>query len=190
MNARSTLTVSLLVATISNGLMAGVFGIFSHTVMRGLHNTDDRTFVGAFQAIDRAIINPIFISTFLGALGFSALASALSFRDGSRSVLPWVIAATVLYLAVVITTSAVHLPLNDAMKAAGRPDDITALALVRANFHETRWIAWNIVRTVASTAAFVCLAWALLLHGRATGDRTTQMAHALPATDSPRPSTE
>jgi hypothetical protein len=25
---------------------------------RGLHRTDDRNFVGAFQAMDRAIVNP------------------------------------------------------------------------------------------------------------------------------------
>ena len=27
-------------------------------------------------------------------------------------------------------------------------------------------VAWNIVRTLASTAAFGCLAWALVLRGR------------------------
>ncbi|HEX2466909.1 MAG TPA: hypothetical protein VHJ54_01760 [Solirubrobacterales bacterium] len=47
----------LLAATISVGLMAGVFGLYAHTIMPGLGNTDDRTFVGAFHAIDRAIIN-------------------------------------------------------------------------------------------------------------------------------------
>jgi hypothetical protein len=30
----------------------------------------------------------------------------------------------------------------------------------------TPWVAWDIVRTLASTAAFGCLAWALVLRGR------------------------
>jgi uncharacterized membrane protein len=30
----------------------------------------------------------------------------------------------------------------------------------------TPWVAWNIVRTLATTAAFACLAWALVLRGR------------------------
>jgi Anthrone oxygenase len=60
--------------------------------------------------------------------------------------------------------------LNDDLKAAGDPDRIADLAAVRDAFHETRWVAWNIVRAVATTAAFVCLTWALVLHGRVTGN--------------------
>jgi uncharacterized membrane protein len=44
------------------GLMAGVFWLCAHTIMPGLGKTDDRTFVGAFQAFDRAIIDPWFLS--------------------------------------------------------------------------------------------------------------------------------
>jgi uncharacterized membrane protein len=89
------------------------------------------------------------------------------FRGDGRPLLPWILAATVLYLTVVVITMAVHVPLNDVIKAAGDPDRIINLAAVRANFHEARWAAWNIVRTVASTAAFGCLTWALVLssHG-------------------------
>jgi uncharacterized membrane protein len=183
MSARTMQTASLLIATITSGLMAGVFGLYAHTIMRGLGTTDDRTFVVAFQAIDRAIINPLFMSTFFGALAFSGLASAISLRDGGRTVLPWVVTAAALYLAIVIITVAVHLPLNDDIKAAGNLDSITDLARVRANFHETRWIAWNIVRAIANTIAFACLAWALVLHGRATDDSARRAA--APSTISP-----
>jgi hypothetical protein len=64
---------------------------------------------------------------------------------------------------------AVHVPLNDAIKAAGDPDHITNVGAVRDAFHETRWVAWNIVRAVVTTAAFVCLTWAFVLHGRDAG---------------------
>jgi uncharacterized membrane protein len=163
-------TAFLLGGTVTTGLMAGVFGLYAHTIMRGLTSTDDRTFVGAFQAMDRAIINPLFMLSFLGALVLDAGAAILSFRDDARSQLPWTIAAASLYFAVGVITFTVHLPLNDNIKAAGPPDRVADLAAVRASFHETRWIAWNIVRAIASTAAFCCLAWALVLNGRATGD--------------------
>src|SRR6185369_11380478 len=47
---------TLVAATITMGLMAGVFGLYAHTIMPGLARTDDRTFVEAFQSIDRTII--------------------------------------------------------------------------------------------------------------------------------------
>jgi hypothetical protein len=50
-------------------------------------------------------------------------------------------------------------------------------AAVRDDFHETRWVAGHIVRTIATTAAFGCLAWALVLRGRATADTADTADH-------------
>jgi uncharacterized membrane protein len=161
--------MSLIAATMSMGLMAGVFGLYAHTIMPGLGRTDDRIFVGAFQAIDRAIINPWFLAGgFVGALVFTALAAVLHVPADRRSVLPWIVVALILYLVVFVITIGVNVPLNDAIKTAGDPDRIADLAMVRERFDEGRWVRWNNVRTVASTAAFGCLAWALVLFGRAT----------------------
>ena len=158
--------VSLMAATVSMGLVAGVFGLYAHTIMPGLGKTDDRTFVGAFQSIDRAIINPWFIGGgFFGALVFAILAAIVQIgRDG----LPWIAAALVLYLVAFAITIAINVPLNNGIKAAGDPDRIADLAAVRARFNEARWASWNLVRVVASTIAFGLLAWALVLHGRST----------------------
>jgi uncharacterized membrane protein len=161
----------LAVATLAMGLMAGVFGLYAHTLMRGLGNTDDRTFVEAFQEIDRAIINPVFMLTFLGALALTALSAVLFLRaeGAGRSVAPWVVVALGLYVVVFLVTMAIHVPLNDDIKAAGDPDQIANLAAVRDAFNESRWVAWNVVRTIACTAAFGCLLWGLVLHGRSEG---------------------
>jgi uncharacterized membrane protein len=156
--------VALIAATMSMGLMAGVFGLYAHAIMPGLRKTDDRTFVGAFQAIDRAIINPLFMGWLFGALVLAGASAAL--LGGEGSVLPWIAGALVLYLAAFVITIAVHVPLNDAIKAAGDPDRITDLATVRERFDEARWVAWNLVRAVLSTAALGCLAWALVQYGR------------------------
>ena len=168
--ALNTLRVAVLVAsTITMGLTAGAFTLYAHTVMPGLGRTDDRTFVGAFQSMDKAIINPWFMAGgFLGALVFTALAVALHLGEDWRSILPWVGAALALYLVAFVITIGVNVPLNDAMKAAGDPDRIADLASVRAQFNEAKWAAWNNVRTVTSLGAFGCLTWALVLFGRAT----------------------
>ena len=158
--------VSLLGATITMGLVAGVFALYAHTIMPGLRKTDDRTFVAAFQSIDRAIVNPWFMLTaFLGAL-VCTIAAVVTNRGSSA--LPWIAVALGLYLVAFVVTIAVNVPLNDAIKAAGNPNHIHDLAGVRARFHESRWAAWNLVRVVTSTGAFACLAWALVLYGRST----------------------
>lgn len=156
--------VSLMLATISMGLVAGVFGLYAHTVMPGLARTDDRTFVGAFQALDRAIINPWFIGgEFVGALVFTLVAAVSHLGEAA---LPWIAAALVLYVVTFIITIAVNVPLNDRIKAAGDPDSIADLVTVRAQFDEARWVRWNLVRVGASTLAFALLAWGLVLFGR------------------------
>ena len=96
----------------------------------------------------------------------TGLAAALHLGGDGRPVLAWVAVALVLYLAVVVATLAVNVPLNDAIKAAGDPDRIADLAAVRERFNEARWVRWNLARAVATTAAFGCLAWALVLYGR------------------------
>ena len=158
--------LSLLAATLLMGVMTGVFGIYANAIMPGLRATDDRTFVGAFQAMDRAIINPLFMLAFLGALVCAGVSAGL--HAGERSVLVWIAAAFVLYLAVVIITLAINVPLNDALKAAGDPDRITDLAAARGRLEEVRWVGWNIVRAVLTAVAFACLAWALVEYGRAS----------------------
>ena len=146
-----------------------VFAIYANAIMPGLGRTDDRTFVGAFQSIDTAIINPLFLMTFLGALVFTGIAAALHLGEDVRSVLPWIVVALVLYLAVVVITLRVNVPLNDGIKAAGAPDRIADLARVREQFNEARWVRWNLIRALATTAAFGCLAWALVALGRSPG---------------------
>ena len=156
-------TAALFAATITSGLAAGAFALYAHTIMPGLKATDDRTFVAAFQAIDRAIINPWFMAgAFFGALVTTAAAVATQL---GRAPLGWALAALALTVVVVAITLAVNVPLNDAIKAAGDPDAID-VSRVREEFHETRWATWNLVRVGASLAAFSCLAWALVLEGR------------------------
>ena len=106
------------------------------------------------------------MATFLGALVFTGLAALLRARRGRALGAALGVAALVLYALVVVLTLAVNVPLNDGLKAAGDPDRIADLAAVRERFNEARWVRWNLVRAIASTVAFGCLSWALVLYGR------------------------
>ena len=153
--------------TLAIGVMAGVFFTYSVAVMPGLRRTDDRTFVGAFQSMDRSIERaPTFLALF-GGLACVVVAAGLHLGDGHRSALPWLIAAAVLYGAVVIITGAVNVPRNTAIKAAGDPATID-LGAVRDRFDEVLWTRWNHLRLALNLGALGCVSWALVLFGRSS----------------------
>ncbi|MGH3730977.1 MAG: DUF1772 domain-containing protein [Micromonosporaceae bacterium] len=156
--------VALVAATLTTGLAAGLFAAFSYAVMPGLRRTDDRTMVGAMQQINTAILNGWFALCFGGAVLFTALAAVLHL---GYATLPWIVAGLVFYVATLVITFRINVPLNNALDAAGTPDEASDLAAVRRRF-ETPWIRWNWVRTATNLAAFGCLAWALVLYGRIT----------------------
>jgi uncharacterized membrane protein len=146
---------SLLAAAVLAGLQAGTYFTWATGVMPGLARVDDRTFVGAVQEMNVAIVNPVFMATFLGA----PLLAGLAIWAAGPQARPWTIAATVLALATVAITIAGNVPLNDAIAAAGSVDHVKDLAAVRAAF-ETRWVHLNLLRTATSAGALATLAWA------------------------------
>lgn len=153
----------LLAAVLTTGLMAGVYVIYSNAFMPGLAKTDDKTFVGAFQAVDRAILNPLFLVVgFVGSLLLTVVAALLSLGEDA---LAWIAIAFLLNLITVIITIAINVPLNDALKAAGDPDTIDVTA-ARTAFNEARWRSYNLGRSILSTVAFGLLAWSLYLTGK------------------------
>ena len=152
-------TATLVAATITNALMAGLFAAYSYAVMPGLGRTDDRTFVEAMQQTNAAILNGWFGICFGGALLFAAAAAVLHY---GRPGLLWIVAGLVLYARGTILR--VNVPLNDRLAAAGDPATLADPAAVRGAFERT-WVRWNVVRAVCSTAAFGALLGALVVQG-------------------------
>lgn len=153
--------VSLVAAVLVTGLSAGLYYGFACAVLPGLRAAGDRTFVEAMRRINTAILNGWFLTLFLGSLVLTLGTGVLHLvGDGAQGAVPWIGAATVLYLGVLGITFRANIPLNDALEAAGTPDGAAALAAVRERF-EAAWVRWNTVRAVVNTAAFGCLACAL-----------------------------
>jgi uncharacterized membrane protein len=153
-------------AVIAMGLMAGFFYAYAISVMPGLSAADDRTLVDGMQQINDATENPAFFLVFLGAPALAAVALVQARRFASADTAGWIVAGLALYAVMAVVTFAVNIPLNEDLKNAGDPAGIENLAAVRDDF-VTPWVVWHIVRTVALTAAFGSLVWALVLCGRA-----------------------
>lgn len=148
----------LAAAIVACGLQAGTYYTWASGVMPGLARTDDRTFVFVMQQMNAAIVNPVFMATFLGAPVLALVAVATS--SGPRR--PWVIAGAVLAVTTVAITIAGNVPLGYTLDAAGPLADLSA---VREAF-ESDWVWLNIARTLSSTASLAVLAWAALAPAR------------------------
>ncbi len=152
-------------AVIAMGLLAGLYFFSAIAVMPALTAANDRTLVDAMQQMIVKIENPAFFLVLLGAPALAAVALVQARRSGSAKTAGWIVAGLALYTVMVVVTFAVHIPLNYDLRDAGDPDRIENLATVRDDF-VTPWVAWEIVRTLATAAAFGSLTWALVLRGR------------------------
>ncbi len=137
----------LLAATVAAGLQAGTYYTWATGVMPGLARTDDHSFTSSMNHINVAIVNPVFMLTFLGAPALAAAAVVTS----SPSVRGWAVAGLALTLGTVVVTAVGNIPLNNALADGGS----------RAAF-ETTWVRWNVARTLTSTGALASLAWAAI----------------------------
>ena len=151
-------------AVIAMGLVAGLYFFSAIAVMPALTAADDRTLVDAMQQMIDKIENPAFFLVFLGAPALAAVALVQAHRSGSAKTAGWIVAGLALYTVMLVVTFAIHVPLNDDLRDAGDPARIENLAACATT--SAPWVAWDIVRTLASTAAFGCLTWALVLRGR------------------------
>jgi uncharacterized membrane protein len=149
-------------AVIAMGLLAGLYFFSAIAVMPALTAADDRTLVDAMQQLIDKIENPAFFLVLLGAPALATVALVQARRSGQAKIAGWIVAGLALYTVMIVITFAVHIPLNDDLKQAGDPDRIANIAQVRDDF-VTPWVAWDIVRTLATTAAFGSLTWALVL---------------------------
>ncbi|GAA4711710.1 DUF1772 domain-containing protein [Pseudonocardia yuanmonensis] len=141
------LHVLVTVTMIGTALLAGLFLGFSVAVMPGLHRRPAAEAAGAMQAINRAIVNPVFTTLFVGT-GLLALPTAvLAALADAWSV---VAGAVLAVLGGHVITVAVNIPLNTALDRS--PADGEAWERF-----ERPWIRAHTVRTLLTVAAVVLL---------------------------------
>ncbi|MFF0491835.1 DUF1772 domain-containing protein [Nocardia sp. NPDC004068] len=149
-------TTSLVLATISTGLLAGVYYAYGTSVMLALRQVDDRTFVEVMNRINVVIVNPLFMFSFLGSVVLTGVAAALHLRGDQRQVLWWVLVALALNVVSLFISIGGNIPLNNQLADVSGGD----FAALRQGF-EMPWVGLNIARALANTGAIGVLAMAL-----------------------------
>jgi uncharacterized membrane protein len=150
-------------ATLTTGLIAGVFYAYAVSVNLGLAAQPDASYVAVMQAINERIQNPLFFASFFGAVLF-LLAALVVYSPRPRSGRFLLVAlACALYLGGgFLLTVFVNVPLNEELARVAADASAGELARARAGY-EGPWNFWNGVRTVFSFLAFVTLVAACLL---------------------------
>jgi uncharacterized membrane protein len=166
-SAVRTLTLGL--ATLATGLVAGVFYAYAVSVNLGLAAQTDASYVATMQAINARIQNPMFFASFFGAVLFLLATLAAHIRRSRSGRFRLVALACALYIVGgFLLTAFVNVPMNEELArvvANASPDE---LAGARAAY-EGPWGFWNGVRTVFSSMAFLALIGACLLREDRSG---------------------
>lgn len=152
---------ALVLATISTGMVAGIFYGFSISVLVTMRGVDDRTYVDLNQKINRDIQNGRFYLVFVGAVPLHVLAIVLLLGGGRGPVLLPAILGLVVYFAAFVVTVAGNLPLVAQLDKAGSRGDATE---VRRRY-EGPWVRLHTIRTILHTGAFGAFCWALVAFG-------------------------
>ncbi|MGF6823645.1 putative membrane protein [Microbacterium sp. ZKA21] len=136
-------------------LGGGTFWSFSTGVMPGLARTDDPTFVTSMRAINRTVVNPLFLLPILLPPIPLVWAGLLDLEDPRG----WLLAAAgiVYFFGAIVVTAAGNVPLNNALDSSTSSGEVT-----RAAF-ERRWNVLNGVRSASSVVAIALAVWALLV---------------------------
>jgi uncharacterized membrane protein len=150
-------------ATLTTGLVAGVFYAYSVSVDPGLAAQSDASYVATMQEINERIQNPLFFASFFGA-GLFLLAALLVHLPRLRSGRFVLISlACLLYIGGgFLLTAFVNVPMNDQLATVDPEAPARVLSQARAAY-EGPWDFWNGVRTGFSTLSFVALIGACLL---------------------------
>lgn len=144
--------ILLVITTVLTGLMAGLFYAFSFSVVLGLGKLPDADYIRTFQAINREIQNPIFLSCFMGILLLLPLSTYMQYARPATPQFWFLLAATLVYfIGVFGVTVAGNIPLNNAIEAFKLDNASADVITAQRTAFESKWNNLNMVRTIAST---------------------------------------
>ncbi len=141
------------------GLVAGVFFAFSTFVMSALARRPPAEGIAAMQSINITVINPLFMTAFLGTAGACVFLTVSSLLKWNQPGAAYLLIGSLLYLVGTLGLTIVfNVPLNDAL-ATVKPESTDGASLWAS--YLTNWTLWNHVRTAAAFAAAAAFTVAL-----------------------------
>lgn len=153
-----TQPILLILATLSTGLMAGIFFTWSNAITTGIGRLSDMEYLRSFQAMNRTILNPTFFLVIFSAALLLPILSFLNLK-AQPTYLFWILlAATLLYIiGVIVVTFAGNVPLNTLLdKTALERLSIEDAKAIRS-IYEDKWNFLNWIRTYCALGAFILL---------------------------------
>lgn len=148
-----------LLAMLGCGLIAGVFFAFSTFVMKALARLPPAEGIAAMQSINVVVLNPLFLTAFVGTAAVSVLAMTTAVLRWDRPGSVYALVGGALYVfGTFAVTRAFNIPRNDALMKLVPTAPDAAEGWAR---YVSGWTAWNHVRTAAALAAAACFGLAL-----------------------------
>ncbi|WP_254163919.1 anthrone oxygenase family protein [Chryseosolibacter histidini] len=153
-------TTILITTAMTTALIGGLFYAYSCSVNPGLGRLPDAQYIAAMQAINEAIINPLFMMSFMGTLLLLPLSTYCHYSATPTARFYLLLLATVTYAVGVFgVTMFGNVPLNDALARINLNASADELKAQRTLF-EGPWNSLHRIRSLASalTILFVVMA--------------------------------
>jgi uncharacterized membrane protein len=155
----------LFTTAITTGLVAGLFYSWTVAVTPGLKNLSAKEYILAFQAMNKAILNPAFFLTFMGTLILLPLVTWMNY-SGPNPKFYLLLAACLCYgVGVFGITVFGNVPLNESLATVETSGASMATLNEKRLAFEARWNSLNTVRTISSIAAFALVIVACMRGG-------------------------
>ncbi len=150
--------IVLLIGIICTGLTAGLCFTWSNAVTPGIGQIDDFGFLNSFQAMNRAIINGIFLFVFFSPV-FTLFLSTFLFKSNPTSFWFLLIGALLFFFGVALVTIFGNVPLNEMLDKT----NLEALSTIELKELRTKFEnPWNQFHTIRTLSSIVSLTLLLL----------------------------
>ena len=150
-------------ALLGSALIGGVFFAFSSFVMKALARMPSSEGIAAMQSINVVVINPSFLSAFMGTTVLSLGVIGLALVHWSHPSAIYFMGAAVFYIVgTFLVTIFRNVPLNNQLAAMSATDPATRDVW---DHYLDRWTMWNHVRTVAAMVAALLYTVGLMHNG-------------------------
>jgi len=149
-------TIILILTAIATSLMAGLFYAWSYSVTLGLARLSDIGYISAMQALNRAILNPLFFICFFGAAILLPFSTYLYYTPAMQTQFWLLLAAVACYIIGVMgVTIFGNVPLNESLDTFNVSSaSIQEISAKRIQF-EDPWNNLNNIRTLSSVLAMI-----------------------------------
>ena len=149
----SMIALSLTIAAIGAGLMAGVYFGFSGFIMRSLDQLGAAPATDAMNAINEVILRSWFMALFFGSTLLYAVLAAVAVFDTDLTGRWLLFTAGLIYVVgMFLCTALFNVPLNNRLADAGNDDNAKAETWTHYFKH---WTRWNHLRSVCSLLTIV-----------------------------------